>query len=191
MLATDNKGLITKMSSSSSSSSSEWESAPVVAKKSLPGPTSKTKTKKVTIAGSKSAKSSTTAKKPTYTTMITQAIIAMKQPKGSSRAAIMKHIAGATTAVPNALLVNKALKKMVEEGILLPGAQAGKSGSGSFKISPAEKARIKQVEKAAARKVPDTNKVAKTAAKTGVKKVSKVKVAAKTKKSVAKPKVNN
>merc|ERR1739842_45529 len=130
--------VFSKMSSSSSSSSSEWESAPVVAKKSLPGPTDKTKTKKVTIAGSKSAKSSTTAKKPTYTTttMITQS-------KGSSRAAIMKHIAGATNAVPNALLVNKALKN-------------GQEG-------------------------PQVTS----------KKVSKVKVAAKTKKSVAKPKVNS
>merc|ERR1712168_1164767 len=111
------------------------------------------KTKKVTVASSKSAKSSTASKKPTYTAMITQAITEMKQTKGSSRVAIMKHIASATNSVPNALLVKKTMKKMVEEGVLVPGAQAGKSGSGSFKVSPAEKLRLKQAEKAAAKKV--------------------------------------
>merc|ERR1712183_953176 len=39
--------------------------------------------------------------------MITQAITEMKQKKGSSRVAILKHIAGATNSVPNAVLVKK------------------------------------------------------------------------------------
>merc|ERR1739845_239054 len=96
--------------------------------------------------------------KPTYTTMITQAITEMKQKKGSSRVAILKHIAGATNSVPNAVLVKKTMKKMVEEGILVPGAQAGRSGSGSFKVSPGEKLRLKQAEKAAAKKVVQKEK---------------------------------
>merc|ERR1719209_1782448 len=149
--------------------------SPVEAKKSQPLPAAKAK--KVTIAASNSTKKSTSAKKkPTYAAMITQAIIEMKQKKGSSRTAIMKHIAGATNTVPNALLVKKTLKKMVESGTLVPGADAGKTGSGSFKVSPAEKLRLKQAEKAAAKKVTQmakkatgTNKIVKAGAKKNVK----------------------
>merc|ERR1711970_1521594 len=121
--------------------------------------------------------------------MITQAITEMKQKKGSSRVAILKHIAGSTNFVPNAVLVKKTMKKMVEEGILVPGAQAGKSGSGSFKVSPGEKLRLKQAEKAAAKKVIQKEKKAtaiKTTAKKGVKKVAKKSSASVTKKVVAK-----
>merc|ERR1719431_1401893 len=134
--------------------------------------------------------------------MITQAITEMKQKKGSSRVAILKHIAGATNSVPNAVLVKKTMKKMVEEGILVPGAQAGRSGSGSFKVSPGEKLRLKQAEKAAVKKVIQKEQKAtaiKTTAKKGFKKssgskrvaaknTSKVTVSAKSKKAVAKPK---
>merc|ERR1711970_1174050 len=108
--------------------------------------------------------------------MITQAITEMKQRKGSSRVAILKHIAGATNSVPNAVLVKKTMKKMVEEGILVPGAQTGRSGSGSFKVSPGEKLRLKQAEKAAAKKVIQKEKKAtaiKTTAKKGFKKIAK------------------
>merc|ERR1719466_306311 len=108
--------------------------------------------------------------------MITQAITEMKQKKGSSRVAILKHIAGVTNSVPNAVLVKKTMKKMVEEGILVPGAQAGRSGSGSFKVSPGEKLRLKQAEKAAAKKVIQKEKKAtaiKTTAKKGFKKIAK------------------
>merc|ERR1719186_168142 len=129
--------------------------------------------------------------------MITQAITEMKQKKGSSRVAILKHIAGATNSVPNAVLVKKTMKKMVEEGILVPGAQAGKSGSGSFKVSPGEKLRLKQAERVAAKKVLQKEKKA-TAIKTtvekgskkidkkGVKKVAKKSSAAKTSGSATK-----
>merc|ERR1711970_701678 len=116
--------------------------------------------------------------------MITQAITEMKQKRGSSRVAILKHIAGATNSVPNAVLVKKTMKKMVEEGILVPGAQAGKSGSGSFKVSPGEKLRLKQAVKVAAKKVLQKEKKA-TAIKTTVEKGSK-KNAKKSVKKVAK-----
>merc|ERR1739842_205519 len=115
--------------------------------------------------------------------MITQAITEMKQKKGSSRVAILKHIAGVTNSVPNAVLVKKTMKKMVDEGILVPGAQAGKSGSGSFKVSPGEKLRLKQAEKVAAKKVLQKEKKA-TAIKTAVEKGSK-KIAKKGVKKVA------
>merc|ERR1712183_312613 len=108
--------------------------------------------------------------------MITQAITEMKQKKGSSRVAILKHIAGATNSVPNAVLVKKTMKKMVDEGILVPGDQAGRSGSGSFKVSPGEKLRLKQAEKAAVKKVIQKEQKAtaiKTTAKKGFKKIAK------------------
>merc|ERR1711970_1683483 len=124
--------------------------------------------------------------------MITQAITEMKQKKGSSRVAILKHIAGATNSVPNAVLVKKTMKKMVEEGILVPGAQAGKSGSGSFKVSPEEKLRLKQAEKLAAKKVLQKEKKAtaiKTTVEKGVKKVAKKSSAVKTSSGSATKKV--
>merc|ERR1711862_412381 len=90
--------------------------------------------------------------KSSYASMITEAIREMKQKKGSSRQAIIKQIAGTSNTTPNALLITKTIKKMIEEGKLIPAAQAGHSGAGSFKISPQEKLRIKQGEKAVPRK---------------------------------------
>merc|ERR1719431_1024247 len=99
----------------------------------------------------------------------------MNPKKGSSRAAILKHIARATNTVPNTLLVNKTMKKMVEEGTLVHGAQAGKPGSGSFKVSPGEKLRLKRAEKVSAKKAAQTAKKAEgtTTAAKSAKKVSK------------------
>merc|ERR1711942_523018 len=90
--------------------------------------------------------------KSSYASIITEAIRGMKQKKGSSRQAIIKQIAGTSNTTPNALLITKTIKKMIKEGKLIPAAQAGHSGAGSFKISPQEKLRIKQGEKAAAKK---------------------------------------
>merc|ERR1719466_468729 len=124
--------------------------------------------------------------------MITQAITEMNQKKGSSRAAILKHIARATNTVPNTLLVNKTMKKMVEERTLVHGAQAGKTGSGSFKVSPGEKLRLKKAEKVSAKKAALKAKKAEgtaTAAKKSTKKVAKKatkKVAKKAAKNIAK-----
>merc|ERR1719431_1752941 len=124
--------------------------------------------------------------------MITQAITEMNQKKGSSRAAILKHIAWATNTVPNTLLVNKTMKKMVEEGTLVHGAQAGKTGSGSFKVSPGEKLRLKRAEKVSAKKAAQKAKKADgttIAAKASAKKVAKKavkKVAKKVPKKVVK-----
>merc|ERR1719291_89996 len=100
----------------------------------------------------------------------------MNQKKGSSRAAILKHIARATNTVPNTLLVNKTMKKMVEEGTLVHGDQAGKTGSGSFKVSPGEKLRLKKAAEVSAKKATRKAKKAEgttTAARKSVKKVSK------------------
>merc|ERR1712098_955593 len=87
---------------------------------------------------------------PSYRTMITNALHATKERKGLSRPAIMKYMVSASI-VPNP--VNKMLKKMSDEGKVVPGADAGKSGSGCFKLSPEEKLRLLQVEKATLKKL--------------------------------------
>merc|ERR1712013_333960 len=107
--------------------------------------------------------------KSSYASMITEAIQKMKQKKGSSRQAIIKHITGTSNIVPNALVITKTIKKMIEDGKLVPAAQAGHSGAGSFKISPQEKLRIMQAEKAAAKK--EMKKAAGTKSADGAKKV--------------------
>merc|ERR1712002_73643 len=88
--------------------------------------------------------------------------------------------------VPNALFITKTIKKMIEEGTLVPGAQAGHNGAGSFKLSTQEKLRIKQAEKAANKK--EMKKPAGSKPTKGVKKVTKKAVGAKKvgKKSVKK-----
>merc|ERR1712042_352584 len=101
--------------------------------------------------------------------MITNALHATKERKGLSRPAIMKYMVGASI-IPNPVLLNKMLKKMSDEGKVVPGADAGKSGAGCFKLSPEEKLRLLQVEKAALKK----EKV--KAKGSDVKKVSKKKV---------------
>merc|ERR1712112_303749 len=61
--------------------------------------------------------------KSSYTSMITEAIQDLKQKKGSSRQAIIKHITGTSNVVPNALVITKTIKKMIEDGKLVPAAQ--------------------------------------------------------------------
>merc|ERR1712025_115291 len=90
--------------------------------------------------------------KSSYTSMITEAIQDLNQKKGSFRQAIIKHIIGTSNIVPNALVITKTIKKMIEDDKLVPAAQAGHGGAGSFKIAPQEKLRIMQAEKAAAKK---------------------------------------
>merc|ERR1719147_175242 len=79
------------------------------------------------------------------------ALHATKERKGLSRPAIMKYMVGASID-PNPVLLNKMLKKMSDEGKVVPGAEVGRSGSGCFKLSPEEKMRLLQIEKAALKK---------------------------------------
>ena len=72
--------------------------------------------------------------KPTYEEMISTAIMELKEKRGSSRQAIMKHMASNSKVVPKAFLVSKTIKKMIEKGTIVPGAPAGKSGAGCFKL---------------------------------------------------------
>jgi len=133
------------------------------------------KNKKGPNAASK--KKATPKFKASYASMIIEAIQEMKQKKGSSRQAIIKQISGTSNKVPNALLITKTIKKMIEDGKLVPAAQAGHSGAGSFKISPQEKLRIMQAEKAAAKK--EMKKAASTKSADGAKKVASKSVGAK------------
>ena len=73
--------------------------------------------------------------KPTYAEMIKTAIMELKEKRGSSRQAIMKHMSSNSKVVPKTFLVNKTIKKMIEEGVIIPGAKAGQSVSGCFKMA--------------------------------------------------------
>merc|ERR550519_1041091 len=89
---------------------------------------------------------------PTYAKMVTEAILELKERKGSSRHAILKYMLAkyrvdAAVAQPR---LNKTLKKMVENGDLVAGAKTGMSGAGCFKLSPEAKNTYKK--EAAARK---------------------------------------
>merc|ERR1711942_139387 len=115
--------------------------------------------------------------KSSYTTMITEAIQDLKHKNGSSRQAIIKHIIGTSNIVPNVLIITKTIEKMIEDGKLVPAAQAGHSGAGSFKISPQEKPRIMQAEKSAAKR--DMKEAAGIKSADGAKKVARKSVGVK------------
>ena len=51
------------------------------------------------------------------------------------------------------------LKKMREEGVLVPGAPAGRKGSGCFKLSAEEKERRTVTQRAAAKKLKAQQKL--------------------------------
>merc|ERR1712240_672168 len=147
------------------------------AESSQPQPTaSSSKSKKVASLKKTKGMSTTSNSSPSYRTMITNALHSTKERKGMSRPAIMKYVVGASI-VPNPVLLNKMLKKMSDEGKVVPGAEAGKSGAGCFKLSLEEKLRLLQIEIAALKK-----EKLKAKSSDDVKKVSKKKVSV-TKKS--------
>merc|ERR1712013_202719 len=121
-----------------------------------PQSVSAAKNLKGTNAASKKTASTSNKFKMSYAAMIIEAIQQLKQKKGSSRQAIMKQIAGKENIVPNTLMITKTLKKMIEDGRIVPGAQAGHSGAGSFKLSLQEKSSISKAEKVAAKKVKNS-----------------------------------
>merc|ERR1712018_606033 len=119
----------------------------------------------------KAAKPKAPAAHPPYATMITAAIKALGDKKGSSRQAILKYVVAnnKVDAAKAAVRVRLALKKMVESKKIVAAAAAGKKGAGSFKLpvkAPAEKKvkkpKAKTPKKAA--KKPAAKKPAKKAA---------------------------
>merc|ERR1712183_410655 len=115
--------------------------------------------------------------KPKYKDMVMDAIITQKERSGSSLGAIKNHLGSKykVDVEKKAGILNSVLKKMREEGVLVPGAPAGRKGAGCFKVSPEEKGRLAAAAKVAARKlmVQQQQAVAKMASK-APKKVSKV-----------------
>merc|ERR1712224_139356 len=97
------------------------------AKNAKPMPTNK-EVKKKAMKSTATCTSRNKPDKPTYKEMIITAIKELKEKRGSSRQAIMKHMASTSKVVPKAFLVSKTIKKMIEKGTIVPGAPAGKSG---------------------------------------------------------------
>merc|ERR1711971_1012650 len=60
---------------------------------------------------------------------------------------------GKVDVVKKAGILNRTLKKMCDEGVLVAGAPPGRKGAGCFKVSQEEKSRISDVAKAAAKKL--------------------------------------
>merc|ERR1711972_723624 len=74
---------------------------------------------------------------------------------GSSLSAIKNHLSNKYKIDVNqkAGALNRVLKKMREGGVLVPGAPAGRKGSGCFKLSAEEKERMTVAQRAAAKKL--------------------------------------
>ena len=115
------------------------------------------------------------ADRPTYAVMISAAIVAMKDRKGSSKQAIEKYVCANYKVGPRyAGPFKMALKKGVETGALVQTKGVG--ASGSFKLAKVEKPAVKKPEaKKPAAKKPAAKKpaVKKVAAKKSPKKVVK------------------
>merc|ERR1712212_869762 len=115
--------------------------------------------------------------KPKYKDMVMDAIITQKERSGSSLGAIKNHLGSKykVDVEKKAGILNSVLKKMREEGVLVPGAPAGRKGAGCFKVSPEEKGRLAAAAKVAAKKLKVQQKqvVGKVASK-APKKIAKV-----------------
>merc|ERR1719394_2047300 len=87
--------------------------------------------------------------------MVVDAIVTQKERLGSSLSAIKNHLSSKYKIDVNqkAGALNRALKKMCEGGVLVPGATAGRKGSGRFKLSAEEKERMTVAQRAAAKKL--------------------------------------
>jgi len=122
--------------------------------------------------------------------MVVDAIVTQKERLGSSLSAIKNHLSSKYKIDVNqkAGALNRVLKKMREEGVLVPGAPAGRKGSGCFKLSAEEKERRIVAQRAAAKKLKAQQKLGsgkigskapKKIAKKTVKKAGNVKATAK------------
>merc|ERR1711863_52191 len=82
---------------------------------------------------------------PPYASMITAAIKALGDKKGSSRQAILKYVVAnnKVDAAKAAVRVRLALKKMIAAKKVVAAAAAGKKGAGSFKL-PAKEPKAKK-----------------------------------------------
>merc|ERR1712216_828821 len=87
--------------------------------------------------------------------MVMDAITTQKERSGSSLSAIKNHVGSKykVDVAKKAGILNRALKKMCDEGVLVAGAPPGRKGAGCFKVSQEEKSRLADAAKAAAKKL--------------------------------------
>merc|ERR1711990_102599 len=106
--------------------------------------------KKTKVKGKES-----TSGTPRFKDMVIDAITTQKERSGSSLGAIKNHLSSKykVDAVKKAVTLNRVLKKMRDEGVLVAGAPPGRKGAGCFKVSQEEKSRIADAAKAAAKKL--------------------------------------
>merc|ERR1711953_842424 len=131
---------------------------------------------------------------PKFKDMVIDAITTQKERSGSSLAAIKNHLASKykVDVAKKSSILNRQLKKMGDEGVLVPGAQPGRKGAGCFKLSAEEKGRMADAAKVAARKLKVQSKRGSGKVKTPKKAAKKssgknVKGALAGKKNAAKP----
>ena len=107
----------------------------------------------------KSTKAKSPRQHPTYKEMVSAAVAALKDRKGTSRQAVSKYIKTNYKVKENCdLHVNGALVKGVTSGTLIQ--TAGKGASGRFKLAKVEKKAVVKPRKVAAKK-PAVKKAAK------------------------------
>merc|ERR1711971_1297627 len=106
--------------------------------------------KKTKVKGKESTSGS-----PLFKDMVMDAIITQKERSGSSLSAIKNHVSSKykVDVAKKAGILNRALKKMCDEGVLVAGAPPGRKGAGCFKVSQEEKSRIADAAKADAKKL--------------------------------------
>ncbi|VDK53538.1 unnamed protein product [Anisakis simplex] len=120
-------------------------------------PKPKSPSKKVTSPSKlKKSSSKLSSSHPTYSAMVKSAVAALKEPKGSSRAAILKYIVQHYKVGENIPKVNahlrQALKKGAMSGVLKQ--TKGTGASGSFRLGDkAVKKTVKRVKKSPTKKV--------------------------------------
>merc|ERR1712192_60574 len=106
--------------------------------------------KKTKVKGKESSSGS-----PLFKDMVMDAITTQKERSGSSLSAIKNHLGSKykVDVAKKAGFLNRALKKMCDEGVLVAGAPPGRKGAGCFKVSQGEKSRLADAAKAAAKKL--------------------------------------
>merc|ERR1712172_443914 len=100
--------------------------------------------KKTKVKGKESTSGS-----PLFKDMVMDAIITQKERSGSSLSAIKNHVSSKykVDVAKKAGILNRALKKMCDEGVLVAGAPPGRKGAGCFKVSQEEKSRLADAAK--------------------------------------------
>merc|ERR1719234_2945442 len=112
--------------------------------------------KKTEVKGKKESSSGS----PLFKDMVMDAITTQKERSGSSLSAIKNHLSSKykVDVAQKAGILNRALKKMCDEGVLVAGAPPGRKGAGCFKVSQEEKCRLADAAKAAAKKLKSQQK---------------------------------